>query len=183
MSELAAARAAADKERAEAKAAAEAAAKAAAEEAARLAQETAENEEGASALLTGEAPIAPPEVTDPVKEALGEGATNTAILLKLVEDGALTKEAVLEALAAKSVGFPAFGVPKPPPPPPSEEPPADAPACVPTPPGALASIPPRLVAASPSVTSCDVGYNVELCARPEILQLRQSPLAPLLRRE
>lgn len=51
-----------------------------------------------------------------MKEALGEGATNPAVLEKLVADGVLTQEAVVEFVTAKGLGYPPFGVPAPPPP-------------------------------------------------------------------
>lgn len=106
--EIEAGRQAAELRRVEERAAEEEAAAAAAAAAEAAAAAAAASEAGATAFLALDPPVAPADQVGAIKDALGEGATNTAVVLKLVEDGALTKDAVLDAVAAAGLTFPAL---------------------------------------------------------------------------
>lgn len=86
-------------------------AEAAAEEQKRV--DAAACEAAAAAFFANDPPLVPPEKVEEAKEALGEGATLPAVLEKLVADGALTQEAVVEFVTAKQLAYPPFGVPVP----------------------------------------------------------------------
>lgn len=106
------------------------------EEVARLAAEAAEAERkladaaaaetSAAAFLASDPPLVPAEKVEEAKEALGEGATSSAVLEKLVADGVVPQETVVEFVTAKGLGYPPFGVPVPGPPPPEPSPPPPA---------------------------------------------------------